>query len=121
MEVFHKTCEMLHRIGIRYATVNPKYTSRLAFDGSGRVKRGHEISENTPYDVCRFKSGKMYNCDLNASYNIGARYLMRLLKSTLVETEWSRVTAKVPDAAKRTRITLSVYRQALAVCSAPEE
>ena len=121
MEVFHKACGMLHRIGIRYATVNPKYTSRLAFDGSGRVKRGREISENTPYDVCQFKSGKIYNCDFNASYNIGARYLMRLLKSTLAETEWSRVTAKVPDAAKRTRITLSVYRQALAVCSAPEE
>ena len=121
MEVFHKTCGMLHRIGIRYATVSPKYTSRLAFDGSGWVKRGRKVSKNTPYDVCRFKSGKIYNCDLNASYNIGARYLMRLLKSTLVETEWSRVTAKVPDAAKRTRVTLSVYRQALAVCSAPEE
>ena len=112
MEVFHKTCEMLHRTGVRFATVSPRNTSRLAFDGSGRVKRGRKVSPDTPYDVCRFRSGKIYNCDLNASYNIAARYLMRCLKSTLAETEWSHVTAKVPDAAKRTMITLSVYRQA---------
>ena len=37
------------------------------------------MSESTPYDVCSFKSGKTYNCDLSASYNIGARYLIRVL------------------------------------------
>ena len=113
-EVFNKACGMLHRLGIRYATVNARNTSKLAFDGSGEVKRGSRVSKSTPYDVCVFPSGKTYNCDLSASYNIGARYLMRLLESSLGKDGWSRVTAKVPDAAKRTRVTLATYREALA-------
>ena len=116
-EVFHKACGMLHRMGIRYATVNPWHTSKLAFDGSGLVKRGHDVSPDTPYDVCRFTTGKIYNCDLNASYNIGARYLMRLLESNLGRG-WSYVMAKVPDAAKRTKITLATYLDAFAVSRA---
>lgn len=37
------------------------------------------------YSVCVFPSGKQYHCDLNASYNIGARYFLReLLKSESV-------------------------------------
>lgn len=113
-EVFHKACGMLHRAGIRYATVNPWNTSKLAFDGSGVVKRGRDVSPGTPYDVCVFPTGKTYNCDLNASYNIGARYLMRLLESNLGKG-WSHVMAKVPDAAKRTKITLATYLEAFAV------
>lgn len=104
-------------MGIRYATVNPWHTSKLAFDGSGMVKRGHDVSPDTPYDVCRFTTGKIYNCDLNASYNIGARYLMRLLESNLGRG-WSHVMAKVPDAAKRTKITLATYLDAFAVSRA---
>ena len=73
-----KTVESLaHRYGIRISHVNAWGTSRLAYDGTGRVKRGREVSEDTPYDVCVFKSGKIYNCDLSASYNIGARYFIR--------------------------------------------
>lgn len=49
--------------------LNPKYTSAYAFDGSGKVKRS-----KIQYSLCRFTTGKHYNCDLNASYNIGARY-----------------------------------------------
>ena len=70
---------LAHHYGIRVSHVNARGTSRLAYDGSGRVKRGREVSEDTPYDVCVFKSGKTYNCDLSASYNIGARYLIRVL------------------------------------------
>lgn len=114
MAIIHKACAMLHREGIRWATVSPRNTSRLAFDGSGRTVRGKEINSDIPYDICRFKTGKMYNCDLNASYNIAARYLMRLVKSTH-ESEWSHVTAKVPCAAKRTRITLATYLDVLKV------
>ena len=110
-EVFHNACGMLHRAGIRYATVNPWNTSKLAFDGSGVVKRGRDVSSGTPYDVCMFTTGKMYNCDLNASYNIGARYLMRLLESSLGRG-WSHVMAKAPDVAKRTKITLNTYLEA---------
>ena len=73
-----KTVESLaHHYGIRISRVNAWGTSRLAYDGTGRVRRGREVSEDTPYDVCVFKSGKIYNCDLSASYNIGARYFIR--------------------------------------------
>lgn len=41
------------------------------------------------------------------------RNIMRLLESSLGKEGWSRVTAKVPDAAKRTRVTLATYREAL--------
>ncbi|MEE3488804.1 MAG: hypothetical protein VZT48_11955, partial [Bulleidia sp.] len=38
---------------------------------------------DTPYDVCMFPGGKYYNTDLNASYNVGARYFIRgLLKES---------------------------------------
>ena len=43
------------------------------------VNHGRYVSETTPYDMCKFQSGKMYNCDLSASYNIGARYFIREL------------------------------------------
>ena len=61
-----------HRNGIRVRFVNARNTSRLAFDGSGEVARN-----STNMALCRFQNGKQYNCDLNASYNIGARYFIR--------------------------------------------
>ena len=54
-------------------------TSMLAFDGTGRVQRGMDAGLGS-YSVCRFQTGKIYNCDLNASYNIGARYFLREYK-----------------------------------------
>lgn len=66
-----------HRHGMRISHICAWNTSRLAFDGSGKVLRGTEsskISANN-YSMCEFPSGKLYHCDLNASYNIGARYL----------------------------------------------
>ena len=39
-----------------------------------------------PYDMCLFTTGKMYNCDLNASYNIGARYFLRAMLKDLPNT-----------------------------------
>uniref|UniRef100_UPI0026072917 transposase n=1 Tax=Crocosphaera sp. TaxID=2729996 RepID=UPI0026072917 len=55
-------------------TVNPKYTSAYAFDGSGKVKRSKKN-----YSLCTFPSGKQYNADLCASNNIGARYWYSVL------------------------------------------
>ena len=97
-----------HRIGIRISRVNAWGTSRFAYDGSGRVKRGKE-SEKTEnnYSICEFQSGKIYNCDLNASYNIGARYFVRELIKSLPETERQRILAKEPEYAKRSTCTLS--------------
>ena len=97
-----------HRLGIRVAHVCAWGTSRLAFDGSGRVMRGAE-SENTMgnYSLCEFQTGKLYNCDLNASYNIGARYFVREILKSLPATAGQRITAKVPECAKRSTCTLS--------------
>ena len=68
------TAERLaHKFGMHIAHVNAWNTSKLAYDGSGIVKRGKAVSADTPYDVCQFQNGKTYNCDLSASYNIGAR------------------------------------------------
>lgn len=63
-------------------------TSKLAYDGSGKVERGTYIQNDVKkynYSICTFQNGKQYHCDLNASYNIGARYFIReLLKSKSV-------------------------------------
>ncbi len=80
--------------------------SRFAFDGSGRVSRGKE-ADLPSYSLCRLASGKQYNCDLNASYNIGARYFIRERLKTLPATVGQAVTAKVPELAHRSTNTLS--------------
>ena len=96
-----------HQYGLRVARVNARYTSRLAFDGSGWSKRGREITPETPYALMQFVSGKIYNADLNASYNIGARYFIRHLLKTVTVTQRLALEAKVPQVAKRSTCTLS--------------
>lgn len=77
-----------HILGIRISHICAWNTSKLAFDGSGKVERGTYIQnrvEKYNYSICTFPNGKQYHCDLNASYNIGARYFIReLLKSDSV-------------------------------------
>lgn len=92
-----------HRLGLRVSRVNAWGTSRLAFDGSGAVERG--IGGN--YSMCRFTSGKIYHCDLNAAYNIGARYFIRERIKYLPETARLQLEAKVPQVCKRSTCTLS--------------
>ena len=108
MYVQSMVTDKAHREGIRVSTVCAWNTSRLAFDGSGRVKRGRE-SEKTAdnYSLCEFSTGKVYNCDLNASYNIGARYFIREITKSLPATVKQRLEAKVPSAVKRSTCTLS--------------
>ena len=97
------TAESLaHKYGMRISHVNAWNTSRLAYDGSGEVRRGRAVSEDTPYDICMFSNGKMYNCDLSASYNIGARYIIRELIK-----EVPGIQAEVPGIGSGTRRTLS--------------
>jgi IS605 OrfB family transposase len=97
-----------HRCGIRIARVNAWGTSRFAFDGSGRVLRGNESSKTRgSYGLCEFPTGKLYNCDLNASYNIGARYFIREIIKSLPATDGQRLLAKVPEAVHRSTCTLS--------------
>ncbi len=109
-----------HHNRIRISHINAWGTSRLAFDGSGKVLRGRE-SEKTGnnYSLCEFKTGKVYNCDLNATYNIGARYFVRGLLKTLPATEEQRIRAKVPGCDKRSTCTLSTLISLCGVlCSA---
>ena len=96
-----------HQYGLRIARVNARYTSRLAFDGSGWSKRGREIAPETPYAEMQFPTGKIYNADLNASYNIGARYFIRQLLKTVTATQRLALEAKVPQVAKRSTCVLS--------------
>lgn len=96
-----------HGHGLRIARVNARNTSRLAFDGSGWVLRGREISSETPYSIIQFPTGKTYNADLNASYNIGARYFIRHLLKTVTVTQRLVLEAKVPQITKRSTCTLS--------------
>ena len=96
-----------HQHGLRVARVNARNTSRLAFDGSGWSKRGREITTNTPYSLMQFTTGKIYNADLNASYNIGARYFIRSLFKTVTVTQRLALEAKVPQVTKRSTCTLS--------------
>ena len=96
-----------HARGMHIATVCAWGTSKLAFDGTGEVER----KVNGNYSVCKFKTGKIYNCDLSASYNIGARYFIReicrITSKTMAATAWSELKAKVPELMKRTTCTLS--------------
>ena len=86
-----------HRLGMRIARVCAWKTSALAYDGSGPVVRDPDN-----HSLAAFPNGKRYNCDLSASYNIGARYLIREILKSVPETEQSLLTAKVPATGRRT-------------------
>ena len=93
-----KCCEhQAHRKGMRVSRICAWNTSRLAYDGSGAVTRDWEN-----HSLCTFQTGKRYNCDLSASYNIGARYFIRELLKPLPVTERSLLEAKVPSVKRRT-------------------
>ena len=108
-----------HRNGIRISRICAYKTSRLAYDGSGEVLRGKESEKtNNNYSLCEFTTGKVYNCDLNASYNIGARYFVRELTKSLSATARLQLEAKVPAACKRNTCTLSTLISLNAVLTA---
>ena len=92
---------MAHREGIRISRVCAWNTSALAYDGTGKLER-----DGKNHSLATFQSGKRYNCDLSASYNIGARYFIREIRKSIPETEWSVLAAKVPGVQRRTS---SVY------------
>lgn len=99
-----------HRCGIRISRVCARNTSRLAYDGSGEVVRN-----KTNHSLCTFPTGKQYNCDLSAAYNIGARYFIRELLKPVSERKRLLLQAKVPALTRRTLCTLDTLRQLSAV------
>ena len=96
-------------------------TSKLAFDGSGEVLRGKNSKRcHNNYSLCEFSTGKLYNCDLNASYNIGARYFIRETLGGMTEKSRLSVLAKVPSLIRRSTCTLStLYDLHAAVSGVP--
>ena len=89
-----------HRCGIHISHICAWGTSKLAFDGSGVLKRNKDN-----HALATFSNGKQYNCDLSASYNIGARYFLRELLKPLDANSRSQLQAKVPDVGRRTQCT----------------
>lgn len=108
--VMHKA----HRHGIRISRVCPYNTSRLAYDGSGYVLRGDRANLPT-CELCQFANGKVYNCDLSASYNIAARYFIREIEKSTSAMKWSQAVANVKSLAKRTLNTYSTYLELLSI------
>lgn len=91
-----------HRNAIHISHICAWNTSRLAYDGSGRLER-----DAHNHALATFSNGKQYNCDLSASYNIGARYYIREILKPLDVNSRSRLQAKVPEVERRTRCTYS--------------
>lgn len=105
-EVQSMVANKAHRLGMHISHICAWQTSRLAYDGSGTVSRGKHGGFNT-YELCKFQTGKTYNCDLSASYNIGARYFIREILKSLDESSRLDIEAKVPQCTKRSTCTFS--------------
>jgi len=97
-----RTEQSAQELGLEVKFVYPRGTSSFAYDGSGKVVR-----DKTNYSQCRFASGKRYNCDLSASYNIAARYLYRLLNKLKPVRGKSAGVKTLPTAGPRMPVTLS--------------
>lgn len=95
-----------HRLAMRVSHICAWGTSKLAYDGSGTVLRGKE-AELKSYSLCKFQNGKIYNCDLSASYNIGSRYFIREILKSLPARARLELEAKFPQVSKRSTCTLS--------------
>jgi hypothetical protein len=95
-----------HRLSMRISRVCAWGTSKFAYDGSGRVLRGKDGGFGT-YELCKFPNGKVYNCDLSASYNIGARYFIREILKSVDASSRLGIEAKVPQCTKRSTCTFS--------------
>jgi IS605 OrfB family transposase len=66
-------------------------TSKLAYDGSGQVKRN---SKN--YALATFSTGKQYNADLNGAANIAARGIIKLIGRNDRESHASKRSSGEP-------------------------
>jgi putative transposase len=86
-------------LGGKVVFVNPRGTSSYAYDGSGKLKRS-----NQNYALARFANSKLYNADLSASYNIGARGILKLCGGNSREVGQGKNSCPSP----RSRGTLSM-------------
>lgn len=102
-EVQSIVTDKAHRLGMHISHICAWGTSKFAYDGSGTVERGI----NGSYSICRFQNGRTYNCDLAASYNIGARYFIREIVKSLPATARLHIEVEVPQCCKRSTCTFS--------------
>lgn len=107
----NKVEEMAHYLGMRISRILARGTSMYAYDGTG------EVSRSDRKDLCEFSEGKKYHADLNASYNIGARFFIRAAIKPLSEKRRLALGAKVPEVLVRTEQTLSTLYK-LQTCEA---
>ena len=66
--------------------------------------------EDIEAELCHYHTqlnGKVYNCDLNASYNIASRYYIRKILKSCPETDRLDILTKVPRCSKRSTCTLA--------------
>ena len=108
------TASLAHKNGIHINTVCAWGTSKYAFDGSGEINR-----HNSNKSICTFTTGKIYNADLNASYNIASRYFIKEIQKSISEKKWLDKVAKVPSLSKRSTCTLSTLISLRKVLSEP--
>ena len=101
----NKIEEMAHYLGMRISRVLARGTSMYAYDGTGEVNRSDRK------DLCEFPEGKQYHADLNASYNIGARFFIRAAIKPLSEKRRLALGAKVPEVLVRAEQTLSTLHK----------
>ena len=107
-QIVRITQQRWSELGGKVVFVNPKYTSAYAFDGSGKVRR-----DKNNYSLCRFTTGKVYNADLSASYNIAARYWYSVI---IGDKYFSRVyEGKSSHGTLRTPVTLGTLRSLVVV------
>ncbi|WP_424100205.1 IS200/IS605 family accessory protein TnpB-related protein [Moorena producens] len=78
-------------LGGKVVEVVAAYTSKLGFDGSGKVKR-----DSKNYALATFSSGKRFNADLNGAYNIGARGVFKLVRRNGNEGRPSKRSGRSP-------------------------
>lgn len=78
--------------GVKIVSVYARGTSSFAYDGTGKVKRDRDN-----YALGTFSTNKRYSIDLNASYNISARYIAYKLK---LATKYGKLLASKNSGSK---------------------
>ncbi len=96
------TQQKFAEVGGKVEFVFARGTSSHAFDGSGLVKRS-----KLNYSQATFSTGKQYNCDLSASYNIGSRYWASKNKKLVRRNRNESGSGKSPRTEPRSPVSLS--------------
>ncbi|MGC9215817.1 IS200/IS605 family accessory protein TnpB-related protein [Acidithiobacillus sp.] len=107
--------ERVEEAGLLVEFVNPAGTSEYAYDGSGAVKR-----DVRNWSWVKFATGKRYNADLNACYNIAARFFAKMLGLTGSNAQ-ACVRGKSSATQPRIPVTLSTLWQHAQVIAAEHE